>query len=136
VSMCDGTDDPDIKRWDKPTEPSGTTLSELGQPNQVRQPSRTGTAQPSGTAQAELGQPSRLGRPSPNSELGHTKDRLSQSGPGRPSPLGRPAQTWSGPIFSQLLSTHLAFLLSAFLSALNVMTYVDRPYINTPFVHV
>ena len=49
--------DPDIKRWDKPTEPSGTTLAELGQPNQVRQPSRTGTAQPSGTAQAELGRP-------------------------------------------------------------------------------
>ena len=80
MSMCDGTDDPNANQTgttQPKSEPTGTTLAELGQPNQVRQPSRTGTAQPSGTAQAELGQPSRL---------------------------GRPTQTWSGPIFSPLLS--------------------------------
>ena len=68
--MCDGTDDPNQTGTKGPTEPTGTTLAELGQPNQVRQPSRTGTAHSQGgTAQAELGQPSRLGRPSPTWDI-------------------------------------------------------------------
>ena len=95
------------------TEP--TTQIKLGQPNRTKwdNPSRTGTTQPSETTQpnwdspAKWDSPGRAGTTQPagpsQSELGHSKDRLSQSGPGRPSPLGRPTQTWSGPIFSPLL---------------------------------
>jgi hypothetical protein len=101
VSMCDGTDDPNQTgtkpnrtNWDNPsrtgtTQPSGTTQPNWDSPAKWDSPGRAGTTQPAGPSQ---------------SELGHSKDRLSQSGPGRPSPLGRPTQTWSGPIFSPLLS--------------------------------
>ncbi len=99
--MCDGTDDPNQTgttpnrtRWDNPsrtgtTQPSGTTQPNWDSPAKWDSPGRAGTTQPAGPSQ---------------SELGHSKFRLSQSGPGRPSPLGRPTQTWSGPIFSRLLS--------------------------------
>ena len=100
MSMCDGTDDPNQTgttpnrtRWDNPsrtgtTQPSGTTQPNWDSPAKWDSPGRAGTTQPAGPSQ---------------SELRHSKDRLSQSGPGRPSPLGRPTQTWSGPIFSPLL---------------------------------
>jgi hypothetical protein len=100
VSMCDGTDDPNQTgttpnrtNWDNPsrtgtTQPSGTTQPNWDSPAKWDSPGRAGTTQPAGPSQ---------------SELRHSKDRLSQSGPGRPSPLGRPTQTWSGPIFSRLL---------------------------------